>query len=103
MVLEERGQNLDGHVSCQSRISSAVNLAHAASADQLLYIVIFKSRSRFDAHRLEKRLGCTLEGFGNPLLAVAIMSEQRLHFAAQLPVPGAGRVQERSTLLWAQV
>jgi|SRR5437879_4333363 len=65
---EARGQNLDGDVSIETRVSGAVHFAHAAGANGRFDLIRAQPRARRQVHRAANyKLGTTQRTGGIPI------------------------------------
>jgi len=91
---------LYGHLATQPDVLRHVNHAHAATA-QRRHNAIVANHSPHDRLLFlpDEQIGRNLQcgGFDEDL-RLSVMSEQRFHFLAQLPITFAGSLQERGAL-----
>ena len=76
------GQHLDGHVALQAGVAGAPDLAHAAAPQQFHNLEVAELRAR--AQRFNRRQRRAFQK------RIGLLIQQRLHFAAQLRIVGAG-------------
>jgi hypothetical protein len=82
--------DLDGDVAVEARVARLVDLAHAAATDDLIDAIRAKLGAGIQRIRGQDVSQRAVEHF----LAGRVLSEQRLHFAAQFRVAPAGFVEK---------